>query len=416
MGSSLSLKASKGELEEYKVSSSQIFGVRVIKDNKVGTAYSEASDDEALELMVQQAIQNAEFSQDEPLEMVNKYAGQLSSDEHILNPEDTSSVDEKIACLFELEASVLAGKDIQSVPYNGVNSTQSSRSIYTTSGLTALTRQRYSNAYAYALAESGDKNTMQGHGTLARQFSQLDLQSVITKVHDNCESMLLGKPIPSKNYDVIFDEEMIINVIKVFGMVINGRSAKDGISAWREKVGQTVANNQLTILDNPLNKEGFSYQTFDAEGYPNQETCIIEKGVLNTLLHNSVTAKHFKVANTFNASRDPKSTLGVSGVQMEIKPGSGQAELYEGEYLLITDLTGLHSGANAISGDFSFGASGYLCKDAERVQVVRGITVAGNFYHMLNNIKAIGNVQKWNWTKSDLVVDIRFADLSISGE
>jgi len=129
-----------------------------------------------------------------------------------------------------------------------------------------------------------------------------------------------------------------------------------------------------------------------------------------------VTAKHFKVANTFNASRGPKSTLGVHSVQMEIKPGDGQAELYDGEYLLITELTGMHSGANAISGDFSFGASGYLYKDSQRIQAVRGITVAGNFYQMLNNIKAIGNVQKWNWTKSDLVVDIRFADLSVSGE
>jgi len=415
-GNALSLKANNGELEEYKVSSSQIFGVRVIKDNKVGTAYSEACDDAALELMVQQAVQNAGFSQAEPLETINTQTDQLTSDDSILNPEDNSSIDEKIAFLFELEASVLAGKDVKSVPYNGVNSTRSSRSIYTSSGLTAITSQRHSSAYAYALAQQADKNTMQGHGTLGRQFSELDLNSVTTNVLNNCASMLLGKPVPSKNYDVIFNEEMISKVFSVFAMAINGRSAKDAVNPWREKVGQPVANNQLTILDNPLNKQGFGYQTFDAEGYANQTTHIIKNGELKTLLHNSVTAKHFDVANTFNASRGPKSTLGVSAVQMEIKPGNGQGEIYGGEYLLITELTGLHSGANAISGDFSFGASGYLCKDAEKIQAVRGITVAGNFYHMLNNIKAIGNIQKWNWAKSDLVVDIRFADLTVSGE
>ena len=415
-GSALSLKANKGELEEYKVSSSQIFGVRVIKDNKVGTAYSEASDDVALELMVEQAIQNAGYSQAEPLQIINQQKDQLRSDDSILYPEDNSTVDEKIAFLFDLEAQVLAGKNIQSVPHNGLNSVSSSRSIYTSSGLTAFTQQRYSGAYAYALAKQGDKNTMQGHSTLGRQFSQLDLSAVVNKVLTDCQSMLLGKPIPSKKYDVIFDKEMITNLFAVFAMAINGRSAKDGVSPWREKVGQQVANNQLTILDNPLNKQGFAYQTFDAEGFANQSTSIIENGELKTLLHNSVTAKHFNVENTFNASRGPKSTLGVRAVQMEIKPGDGQNELYEGEYLLITELTGMHSGANAISGDFSFGASGYLNKDGERIQAVRGITVAGNFYQMLNNIKAIGNIQKWNCDKTDLVVDIRFADLSVSGE
>ena len=83
--------------------------------------------------------------------------------------------------------------------------------------------------------------------------------------------------------------------------------------------------------------------------------------------------------------------------------------------LELTDLTGLHSGANAISGNFSFGASGYLCKDGERIQAVRGITVAGNFYEMLNKISMIGNQQHWNEGRSALMPSIRFSDVAISG-
>ena len=89
--------------------------------------------------------------------------------------------------------------------------------------------------------------------------------------------------------------------------------------------------------------------------------------------------------------------------------------MHSDEYLLITDLTGLHSGANAISGDFSFGASGYLCKDGERIQAVRGITVAGNFYEMLNKIAMIGNQQHWDEGRSALMPGIRFSDVAISG-
>jgi PmbA protein len=83
--------------------------------------------------------------------------------------------------------------------------------------------------------------------------------------------------------------------------------------------------------------------------------------------------------------------------------------------LELTDLTGLHSGANAISGNFSFGASGYLCKDGERIQAVRGITVAGNFYEMLNKISMIGNQQNWDEGRSALMPGIRFSDVAISG-
>jgi len=89
--------------------------------------------------------------------------------------------------------------------------------------------------------------------------------------------------------------------------------------------------------------------------------------------------------------------------------------LHSGEYLKLTDLTGLHSGATAISGNFSFGASGYLCKDGERIQAVRGITVAGNFYEMLNKISMIGKQQYWNESRSALMPSIRFSDVAISG-
>ena len=114
--------------------------------------------------------------------------------------------------------------------------------------------------------------------------------------------------------------------------------------------------------------------------------------------------------------RGPRSTLGVGLHQVEIAKGEDDpTALHSGEYLELTDLTGLHSGANAISGNFSFGASGYLCRDGERIQAVRGITVAGNFYEMLRKISMIGNRQNWDEGRSALMPSIRFSDVAISG-
>ena len=79
-------------------------------------------------------------------------------------------------------------------------------------------------------------------------------------------------------------------------------------------------------------------------------------------------------------------------------------------------LDGLHAGVNAISGDFSLGAAGYLCCEGERVQAIRGIVVAGNFYQMLKEqVACIGDTQYWNWQKSSLMPSLRFSDMAVSG-
>ena len=92
---SLSLSAREGELEEYKISSSQVFGLRVIKDNKVGTAYSEASDLEALETMVDQAFTNASFAAEDEHEAIMDIQEKLSTDDEFFCPHDDSTVEQK---------------------------------------------------------------------------------------------------------------------------------------------------------------------------------------------------------------------------------------------------------------------------------------------------------------------------------
>lgn len=414
---SLSLKANEGELEEHTVSSTQTFGVRVIKDDQVGIAYSEASDQESLSWMVDQALQNATFSALEPDEKILDYQQSLSTDDAIFNPPDSSSVDEKIDMVLQLESGLIAKDRVKNAPYNGVAEVSGSRYILSSAGLNAASRDRMVYAYAYALAEDGEKNAMEGTGQMARLTHQLNIPGLIDEVADLSLNMLDGKPVPSKHYDVIFDRECQVELFSVFSMALSGKSAKDGINPWREKLGEQVADSRLQYWDRPLLMDGFGYSLFDDEGTAAADTPLIVDGVLQNLMHNSVTAKHFGVQTTGHASRGARSTLGVGSHQLVIEAGTtAPAELYAGEYLEITSMAGLHSGANAISGDFSLGVSGFLCRDGERIQPVRGVTVAGNFYKMLNKIQCIGDESFWNWQRSSLMPSIRFADLAISGE
>ena len=93
-GKTLSLRAQRGELEEHKVSSNLIFGLRVVKEHRVGTAYSEASNEDALNSMVDQALLNASFAKVEPDENITDISGSLETDDEILCPIDTCNVEE----------------------------------------------------------------------------------------------------------------------------------------------------------------------------------------------------------------------------------------------------------------------------------------------------------------------------------
>ncbi len=415
-GRSISLKALNGALEEHKVTSSQIFGLRVIKNDRVGTAYSEASDSESLASLVQQALANASYAAPEMDEKILANAASLSTDDTLLCPEDSASIEDKIELALGLEEG-LAGKDkVKSVPYNGVSDRIHERHVFSTAGLSASTRARSCSAYAYALIEDGEKNSMDGSGQVARLFSEIDRDNLIDKVYRNALDLLDGEPVASAHYDVMFDEEMQPALFSVFSMMFSGKSAKDGINPMRDKVGSVIADPRLSIVDRPNNPAGFGYAMFDDEGTPTQETPLIIAGQLTSLIHNSMTASFFKTTSTGHGTRSPRSTLGVGLHQLEMASGEvDDRALHAGRYLQITDLTGMHSGANAVSGDFSFGASGYLCEDGERIKPVRNITVAGNFYSMLNSISLIGHTQRWNWQRSALMPSIRFADVAVSG-
>ncbi len=415
-GSSLSLKAQEGELEEYKVNSSRIFGLRVINEGRVGTAYSEASDSAALRSMVDQALVNAQFAAAEEHEKILPNSDQLHTDDTLLCPEEHVAVEDKIEIALRLERELSAKDKVSNVPYNGLQNHHTQRHIFTSAGLVARSAQKACVCYAYALVEDEDLNAMQGTGQVTRLFSEFDVDAIVEKVYADCIDLLDGKPVPSQHYDVIFDRESQVQLFDTFALMFSGKAAKDGVNPMREKVGEIIADTRLSIADSPHQIDGFGYALFDAEGTATRTTPLVVDGRLESLLHNSATASYFDLETTGHASRDPKSTLAVDAHQLEIAAGSSdQSELLAGTYLELTDLMGLHSGANPISGDFSLGASGFLCRDGQRQQAVRGITVAGNFYQMLTQIAAIGNEQYWNWERSARMPALRFGDMAISG-
>ena len=413
---SLSLKAHGGALEEHKVKSTRIYGVRVIREDRAGVAYSEAADAASLDSMVDQALVNATYARADADEEIVDGDARLVTDDATLCPSDPTPVEEKIEAALFLERELTARDQVRNVPYNGVQDIIAEEHVFATTGRSAHGRSRLCAAYAYALVGDGEKDVLDGVQRGARRFDEVDMHEIVEETYRRCLALLHGEAIPSGRYDVLFDADCQAALFGVFSSMFSGKSAKDGINPLRDKVGERIAVEALTIRDAPLRTEGFGYALFDDEGLPAATTTLVRDGCLRTLIHNSATAAHFDVPNTGNAARSPRSSLGVDLHQLEIAPGDvSAAALTGGETLEIVDLTGLHSGANPISGDFSFGAAGFLCRDGARERPVRNVTVAGNFFDLLQGIAAIGDEQHWNAERSALMARIRFADVAVSG-
>ncbi|MBQ7656835.1 MAG: TldD/PmbA family protein, partial [Clostridia bacterium] len=140
---------------------------------------------------------------------------------------------------------------------------------------------------------------------------------------------------------------------------------------------------------------GLASQPFDAVGVAARTNAVIENGKLTTLLHNLKTARKAGVKTTGNAANpDYAGAVNVSPSNFFLAPGKKTLkELMQdmGDGLVITEVSGLHAGANPISGDFSLIAQGYTVKDGKKDKPVEQITVAGNFYQLLKNIRAVGS-------------------------
>ncbi|WP_299019705.1 TldD/PmbA family protein [uncultured Photobacterium sp.] len=412
-----SLKANAGELDEYKVTSGQVIGVRVIKDQRIATSYSESLESSSLDSMVEQALLNAKYTKQDEHQTISCENSQLTTDVAEIYQQNETTVDDKIELALSLESGVVALPHAKAAPYNGFGESDSRIILANTKGTLCQHQERSTYCYAYTLYEQDDKQSMHGGMSSGRRFDELDPNYCINHGYEIAKALLDGTPVNTGSYSVIFDLSCLSSLFGAFGMCFSGQAAMKGINPWRESLHTQVASPLLTVSDTAFIEGGSAIKAFDSEGYATRDTILIGEGQLQSLLHNSHTANFFGIENTANAARSAKGGLGVSSRHTVIAAGtSSEAEITAGEYLELVELQGVHSGADAISGDFSFGASGFLCRDGKRIQPVRGITVAGNFYQLLKEIDAVSNTLTHDYERDFFAPKIRFSKLSIAGK
>lgn len=227
------------------------------------------------------------------------------------------------------------------------------------------------------------------------QLDTIPIQEVAVKAAQGACRKLGGEPAPTGKYPVVFSPEAMADLLQTYQSIFSARAAQKGLSKLADREGAVIASPVVTIVDDPFHPESPMPIPFDAEGSPTHRKNVVEQGVLKTLLYDLETANKAGKATTGNAAKGSyKSAVGIRPFTMYLAGGDQTPEqLLEavGEGVYIDDLAGLHAGANTVSGDFSLQSAGFLIRDGKKTDRVKGFTVAGNFYELLENITAVAN-------------------------
>ncbi len=253
--------------------------------------------------------------------------------------------------------------------------------------------------YVQALAESGGGRETGLGFDLGRGPAALDPAAIGREGAQRAAAMIgAGKP-KSRSCPVVLDPTVAASFIALIGNGLTASAVQRGRSPFAERLGEEVANPALALHDDGLDPEGFASAPFDAEGVPRRRTALIEASTLHTYLYDTYTANRGAAASTGNASRSGyRSQPSVSTSNLIVAPGElSFAELLSeaGDGILVTDVAGLHSGVNPVSGVFSVGASGRVIRDGELAEPLREFTIASDLVSMLRAVKAVGADSRW---------------------
>ena len=395
-GDSFRAMCVQGQISNYTVNSTRGLSLRGLYKGKMGYAATEAFDEEAVGQLVSAVKESAELTEDEDVQEIYRGDESYPTVENYNPALDQVEESRKLDFVLEMEKKAKAlDPRIMQLNYDLISTNSGEVRIMNSYGLNLCHRDNIAFAVASAVAKEGDR-VVTGEGfKVSRNFEELDADAIAKEAVEEALFMLRAAPVPSGNYRAIIHAKCMPSLLGTFAGVFSAESAQKGMSLLAGKEGEIIASDAVTLMDDPLLPGGLDSKPFDAEGVATRTKAVIEKGRLTTLLHNLKTARKAGVKTTGNAAKGSYAgAVDVSPSNFYLAPGEKTLdELMAdvGNGLVITEVSGLHAGANPISGDFSLIAQGYTVKDGKKDAPVEQITVAGNFYQLLKNIRAVGS-------------------------
>lgn len=395
--SDFSAEAMDGNIDRYEVSETCGLSLRGMVNGKTGYASTEAFDEDAIRMLIRGVQESAALVETEEQDEIFPGDPDYPVLEVPENDLDSVTAEEKLQFALDMEKSARAA-DSRIVKSEGayVSTGCGTLRLVNSYGLNLKTETPpggYAMAGIWLVGKDGESAATGGESEAGRKFRELNPEKIGRSAAEKTASMLNASPVESGVYRVIFRWDAMRSMLRTFSGIFSAENAQKKLSLLAGREGEAIAADCVTLMDDPLLPGGFASAPFDGEGSACRTKAVIENGVLKTLLHSRKTARKAGTVTTGNARRSVSSPVQVAPTNFFFRPGEKDLDTLladMGEGLMITELGGLHAGANPVSGDFSLIAKGFRVTGGKVGKPVEQITIAGNFYQLLKDIRAVG--------------------------
>ncbi|HUV57372.1 MAG TPA: TldD/PmbA family protein [Acidimicrobiales bacterium] len=399
------VQAYQGEIEQLSSATSSGVGIRVLRESvggaQVGTAWAGSLGDEAIFDALREARDNVRFATEDEFLAFARPDGVPAvelelSDSRVL----TTSIDDKIAMAIELERMVRSGDSrIRQVDSANYSDYVAEAAILSTTGIRATYARSGAFVSVEAIATDGDDDQTGWGLSAGRAPSDLDLAVAAADAISRATRMLGAVKPKSMKTTAVFDPRNAATLLSIIGGALSGEAVIRGRSFFANRLGETVASAQFTLLDDPTDPRHFAASVFDGEGLACRRNLMIEAGELRGFVYDTVSARRAGTVSTGSAIRGGIAGSPSAGCRaLQLAPGGlsqDQIIASVGEGIYVESLMGIHSGVNPISGDFSVGVTGRIIRDGQLAEPVREVTVASTLQRMLLDVSHVGNDVEW---------------------
>jgi PmbA protein len=389
-----------GEVESLTAATQRGIGVRAWIGAQVGYAFGTDLSDAGIEALAARAAEAVRVA-DEDEYAGPPSAGGTAAELGLSDPSIGEWTTDRVAELaLAIERAALEADPRIAGVEQAVYADSAERvAIVSSAGISGEFERSSCYGYVQALAEGeGSRETGLGFD-IARGPEAIDPAAIGREGAERATAMIgAGKP-ESRSCAVVLDPTVAASFVALIGGGLSAGAVQRGRSPLAGRLGAEVADEALVLHDDGLDPDGSASAPLDGEGVPQRRTALIEGGTLRSYLYDTYTARRGGAATTGNAGRGGyRSQPSVSTSNLIVAPGTlGFEELLgeAGEGVFVTDVAGLHSGVNPVSGDFSVGASGRAIRGGELAEPLREFTIASDLVSMLKAVRAVGAAPRW---------------------
>jgi len=420
-GTEFSTVVRLGEVETLKESGSKALGIRVFVGQRAASTWTSDLSPQSLQQMIDSALELAKVTTEDPFASIPEAAqlGSIDGDLDLYYDDVNSlSTADRIDYARRAERAALDFDPRISNSEGGSFDVATGRKVLANShGFLGEFQRSYCSVSAVPIARDEQGKMQRDYWySVSRTMGKLESAESVGQTAAKRTLQRLGaRKVKTARVPIIFDPQVARSLLGHIFEAANGESIYRNASFLTGKLGEQIAGENVTVIDDGTIPGGFGSSPFDMEGVPTRRTVVVENGVLKSYLLNTYAAKKLGLATTGNASRGLAGNPGIGSGNFFLKPGAKTPRQIIGDVkdgLYVTEFLGF--GVNLVTGDFSRGAGGLWIVNGELTYPVEEITVAGNLKEMLRNISEIGNDLEFRGSVA--CPTIRIDGMTVAGE